>query len=130
MTGKSVRAAVTALLPLSLCWSGVAYALQTPAAQNMTPSAAPAQQPSQQSLVAGTITPQVFDLPPQSFSLTPRARDYFNTDNMRAIEPRAVPQAPDNGLSIGPFVVREDPTPQAGCRWSFRSNRVRFRCRM
>lgn len=133
MANKAARTALTALLPLSLCWSGVASAQQAPAQpapQTATTPAEPAQPAqTQQPLIAGTIIPQVFDLPPQPFNLTPRTRDFLDDDSVRAIGPRALPEAPDNGLSIGPFVLREDPTPDAGCRWSFRGSKIRFRCR-
>lgn len=126
MANAAARTALNALLPLTLCWGGVASAQQ--AQPQPAPQTPPAQ--TQPSAAAGTIAPQIFDLPPQPFSLTPRPRDYLRDDTAPVIGPRALPEPVDNGLSIGPFVIRDDPTPEAGCRWSFRSNRVRFRCRM
>ncbi len=130
MASPAARTALTALMPLTLCWSGMASAQQAPAqpAPQSPPSATP-QQSTQTPVAAGTIAPQVFDLPPQPFSLTPRPRDYLRDDNVPVIGPRALPEPVDNGLSIGPFVIRDDPTPDTGCRWSFRGNKIRFRCR-
>lgn len=128
MASPAARTALTALLPLSLCWSGVASAQQAPA--QPAPQTAPQTSQQQQSPVAaGTIMPQVFDLPPQPFTLTPRTRYNVTDDTQRVIGPQALPEAPDNGWSIGPFVLREDPTPEAGCRWSLRGSKIRFRCR-
>ncbi len=126
---RTYAAALSALVPLCLSWSGMASAQQAPAQDTPPPTSAPAAPQTQQPVAAGTIAPQVFTLPQQPFRLTPRIRDTFD-ENQPVIGPRAVPQAPDNGLSIGPFVLREDPTPDAGCRWSLRGNKVRFRCRM
>lgn len=132
MASPAARTALTALLPLSLCWSEAAHALQTPAqpAPLIQPQSSPqTSQQQQSSVVAGTIIPQVFDLPPQPFTLTPRPRYDVSDENQRVIGPQALPETPDNGWSIGPFVLREDPTPEAGCRWSLRGSKIRFRCR-
>lgn len=129
MASPAARTALTALLPLSMCWSEAASAQQTPAqpAPQIQPQSS--QQQQQSPVVAGTIIPQVFDLPPQPFTLTPQPHYNVTDENQRVIGPQALPETPDNGWSIGPFVLREDPTPEAGCRWSLRGSKIRFRCR-
>lgn len=124
------RATLSALLPLSLCWTPAAHAQDSAAARTAPANVQTQTDVPGDHLVAGVLPRDTFQLPPQPLDLTLPPRQFrIPDDNTPVIGPRALPATPDNGWSIGPIVIREDPTPDAGCRWSFSSNKIRFRCR-
>ena len=121
--------ALAALLPLTICWAQAASAAAQ--AQPPAPITAPVAQPQtqdQSSLVAGTITPQVFTLPQQRYTLPPR--DYLNSEqnSLRIIDPTPPRTTRDRGLNFGPIIIRRDPNPEPGCRVGIRGARLQLRC--